>query len=145
VARPRCPPSLWRPPLGLAMISLKGPPPRVSLVVDLLFLGSSEELDDVSSEWRLPPWLGFHLLNTEERASRTDTRRGWADWPRLAGLGPFGLGFGPSCDMLHLLHFGSFARSVVGFGHRYLRDQGEGSLCMNFRVTTHPRKYPIIA
>jgi hypothetical protein len=53
VARPLCP-SSWRPPLGLAMLSLECPPPRVSLVVDLLFLGGSEELDGVSGEWRLP-------------------------------------------------------------------------------------------
>jgi hypothetical protein len=50
VASSRRPPSSWRPPLGLAMISLKCPPPRVSLSVDLLFLGGSEELDGVSSE-----------------------------------------------------------------------------------------------
>jgi hypothetical protein len=29
--------------------------PRVSLVVDLLFLGGSEGLDGVSGEWPLPP------------------------------------------------------------------------------------------
>jgi hypothetical protein len=53
VASSRRPPSSWRPPLGLAMISLECPPPRFSLVVDLLFLSYSEGLDDVSSEWRL--------------------------------------------------------------------------------------------
>jgi hypothetical protein len=53
VASSRCPPSSWRPPLGLAMISLEYPPPRVSLVVNSLFLGGSEGLDGVSSEWRL--------------------------------------------------------------------------------------------
>jgi hypothetical protein len=37
------------------MISLEYPPPRVSLVVDLLFLGGSEGLDNVSGEWRLAP------------------------------------------------------------------------------------------
>jgi hypothetical protein len=47
------PPSSWRPPFGLAMISLEYPPPRVSLVVNSLFLGGSEGLDDISSEWRL--------------------------------------------------------------------------------------------
>jgi hypothetical protein len=47
------PPSLWRPPLGLAMISPECPPPKVSLVVDLLFLGGSEGLDGVSCKWRL--------------------------------------------------------------------------------------------
>jgi hypothetical protein len=47
------PPSSWGPPLGLAMISLECPPPRVSLIVDRLFLGSSEGLDDVSGEWPL--------------------------------------------------------------------------------------------
>jgi hypothetical protein len=47
------PPSLWRPPLGLAMISPEYPPPMVSLVVDRLFLGGSEGLDGVSGEWRL--------------------------------------------------------------------------------------------
>jgi hypothetical protein len=53
MARSRRPPSLWRPPLGLAMIYLECSPPRVSLVVDLLFLGSSKELDGVSGEWQL--------------------------------------------------------------------------------------------
>jgi hypothetical protein len=53
VASSRRPPSLWRPLLGLAMISPEYPPPRVSLVVDLLFLGGSEGLDGVSREWRL--------------------------------------------------------------------------------------------
>jgi hypothetical protein len=53
VASSRRPPSSWRPPLGLAMISLDCPPPRVSLVVDLLFLGGSEGLDGVSGEWQL--------------------------------------------------------------------------------------------
>jgi hypothetical protein len=53
VAISQHPPSLWRPPLGLVMISLKCPPPRVSLVVDLLFLGGSQELDGVSGEWLL--------------------------------------------------------------------------------------------
>jgi hypothetical protein len=49
------PPFSWRPPLGLAMIYLKCPPPRVSLIVDSLFLGSSEALDGVSGEWRPAP------------------------------------------------------------------------------------------
>jgi hypothetical protein len=53
VASSRRPPSSWRPPLGLAMISLECPPPRVSLVVDLLFFGCSEGLDGVSEEWQL--------------------------------------------------------------------------------------------
>jgi hypothetical protein len=39
--------------LGLAMISPEYPPPRVSLIVDSLFLGGSEGLDGVSGEWRL--------------------------------------------------------------------------------------------
>jgi hypothetical protein len=55
VACSRRPPSSWRPPLSLAMISPECPPQRVSLVVDSLFLGSSEELDDVSGEWQLAP------------------------------------------------------------------------------------------
>jgi hypothetical protein len=54
VASSRRPPSSWRPPLGLTMICLECPPPRVSLVVDRLFLGGSEGLDGVSGEWRLP-------------------------------------------------------------------------------------------
>jgi hypothetical protein len=41
--------------LGLAIIYLECSPPRVSLVVDLLFFGVSKELDDVSDEWRLAP------------------------------------------------------------------------------------------
>jgi hypothetical protein len=52
VASSRRPPSSWRPPLGLAMISLECPPPRVSLIVDLLFLGSSEELTGVCGRKR---------------------------------------------------------------------------------------------
>jgi hypothetical protein len=54
VANSRRPPSLWQPPLGLELISPECPPPRVSLVADLLFLGGSEELDVESDEWRLP-------------------------------------------------------------------------------------------
>jgi hypothetical protein len=53
VASSRRPPSSWRPLLGLSMIYLKCNPPRVYLVVDLLFLGGSEGLDCVSGEWRL--------------------------------------------------------------------------------------------
>jgi hypothetical protein len=53
VSSSRRPPSSWQPPLDLAMISPECPPSRVSLVVDLLFLGGSEELDGVSDEWRL--------------------------------------------------------------------------------------------
>jgi hypothetical protein len=55
VASSQRPPSSWRPPLGLAIIYLECSPPRVSLVVDLLFFGVSKELDDVSDEWRLAP------------------------------------------------------------------------------------------
>jgi hypothetical protein len=55
VASSRRPPSSWRPPLGLAMIYLECPPPKVSLVVDLFFLGGSEGLDGVFGECRLPP------------------------------------------------------------------------------------------
>jgi hypothetical protein len=40
--------------LGLEMISPKYPPPRVSLIVNFLFLGGSEGLDGVSGKWRLP-------------------------------------------------------------------------------------------
>jgi hypothetical protein len=39
--------------MGLAMISPEYPPPRASLVVDLLFLGGFDGLDGVSGEWRL--------------------------------------------------------------------------------------------
>jgi hypothetical protein len=81
----------------------------------------------------LPLRLGFHELNTEERGSQTDTRTGWAGPPGPAILGPSGLSFGPICSTVHLLHFGSLAPSIVGFGCRYLRDQVEGSLCMNFQ------------
>jgi hypothetical protein len=35
------------------MISLECPPPRVSLIVDLLFLGGSKGLDGVSGEWQI--------------------------------------------------------------------------------------------
>jgi hypothetical protein len=57
---PRCPSTLAAPWQGLGvllprgdLISLECPPPRVSLVVDSLFLGGSEELDRISGEWRL--------------------------------------------------------------------------------------------
>jgi hypothetical protein len=53
VASSRRPPSSWRPPLGLAMVSPECPPPRVSLVVNSLFLDGSEELDGVPDECRL--------------------------------------------------------------------------------------------
>jgi hypothetical protein len=78
VASSRRPPSSWRPPLGLAMISPECPPPRVSLVVDLLFLDNSEGLDDISGEWPFYMRLGLHLLNTEERGTRTAAIRGSA-------------------------------------------------------------------
>jgi hypothetical protein len=55
VASSRHPPSSWRPPLGLAMISPEYPPPWVSLEVNFLFLSGSEGLDDVSGECRLAP------------------------------------------------------------------------------------------
>jgi hypothetical protein len=76
--------------------------------------------------------LGFHILNTEERGPRTDTRRGWAGRHGSAGLSPPQTDFGPSCATLRLLHFGSFSPSVVDFGRRYPCDQVEGSLGMNF-------------
>jgi hypothetical protein len=53
VASSRRPPSSWRPPSGLTMISLECPPPRVSLIVDILFLGGSKGLDSVSGEWQI--------------------------------------------------------------------------------------------
>ena len=53
VASSRRPTSSWRPPLGLVMISLEYSPLRVSLVVDLLFRGGSEEQDGVFGEWPL--------------------------------------------------------------------------------------------
>jgi hypothetical protein len=81
----------------------------------------------------LPTHLGFHVLHTEERGARTDTRTGWAGRHGLAVLGLSGLNFDPICSTLHLLHFGSLAPSIVGFGRRYLCNQVEGSLCMNFQ------------
>jgi hypothetical protein len=111
-----------------------------------LFIGGSEGLDGVSSEWRLSPRLGFHELNTKERGSKTDTRTGWVGLPRPVGLGPSGLGFGSICSTVHLFHFGSSAASIVGFGRRYLRDQVEGSLCMNFQpFHLGPREFSIQA
>jgi hypothetical protein len=90
--------------------------------------------------------LGFHLLNTEERGALTATRWGWAGRHGLAGLGLSGLGFGPYFSVLHILHFGSWAPSIVGFGRHYLRDQVEGSLCMNFRpFHIDPREFSIQA
>jgi hypothetical protein len=55
VASSRRPPSSCRPPLGLVTIYLECPPPRVSLIVDYLFLGGSEGLDGIPGEWRLAP------------------------------------------------------------------------------------------
>jgi hypothetical protein len=94
----------------------------------------------------LPLRLGLHLLNTEERGARTAARRGCAGPNEPAVLGPSGLGFGPICSTVHLLHFGSLAPSIVGFGRRYLRDQVEGSLCMNFQpFHLYPREFSIQA
>jgi hypothetical protein len=85
--------------------------------------------------------LGFHVFNTE-------------DWGREpppegagpTGLGPSGLGFSSVCSTVHLLHLGSFAPSIVGFGRLYLRDQVEGSLCMNFQpFHLGPREFSIQA
>jgi hypothetical protein len=94
----------------------------------------------------LPLRLGFHELNTEERGSQIDTRTGWAGPLGLAGLGPSGLDCGPVCSTVHLLHFVSLAPSIVDFGRRYLRDQVEGSLCMNFQpFHLGPREFSIQA
>jgi hypothetical protein len=90
----------------------------------------------------VPTRLGFHLLNTEERGGRE---------PAPERTGPTGLGLswpglGPVCSTVHLLHFGSLALSIVGFGCRYLHDQVEGSLCMNFRsFHLGPREFSIQA
>jgi hypothetical protein len=82
-----------------------------------------------------PLRLGLHLLNTEER--------GTFEW---AGLGPSGLSFGSIFSTVHLLHFGSLAPWIVGFGRRYLCDQVEGSLCMNFQsFHLGPREFSIQA
>jgi hypothetical protein len=133
-------------PLGLAMISLECSPPRVSLVVNFLFLVGSEGLDSVSGEWRLAHAIRLHLLNTEERRARTATKRGWAGPNGPAGLGLSGLGFGPTFSTVHLLHFGSLAPSIVGFGRLYLRNQVEGFLCMNFQpFHLGPREFSIQA
>jgi hypothetical protein len=138
------PPSSWWPPLGLEMISPECPLPRVSLVIDLLFLGSSEGLDGVSREWPFYTWLGLHPLNTEERGTQTTARRGWAGPNGPASLGSSGLSFGPTFSTVHLLQFGSLAPSIVGFGRRYLRDQVEGFLCMNFQpFHLSPREFSI--
>jgi hypothetical protein len=101
------PPSSWRPPLGLAMISLECPSPRVSLVVDSLFLGGFEGLDGVSGEWRPFSAIRVHELNTEERGSQTDTRTvGPVRLGRLAWalLGSVSAQFAPwstSCTLDH--------------------------------------------
>jgi hypothetical protein len=90
--------------------------------------------------------LGLHLFNTEQRGTRTNTRRGWAGPNGPVGLGPSGLGFGPICSTVHLLHFGLLSPSIVGFGRRYLRDQVEGSLCTNFHpFHLGPREFSIQA
>jgi hypothetical protein len=88
VASSQRPPSSCRPPLGLVMISPGCPPPRVSLVVDLFFLDDSEN-------GGLPLRLGFHELNTEERAAQTDAKPGWAGPNGPTGLGLFWAGSGP--------------------------------------------------
>jgi hypothetical protein len=77
--------------------------------------------------------LGLHLLNTKQRGTRTATKVGWVGPNRPYGLGPSRLGFSPNFSMVHLLHFGSLSPSIVGFGRRYLCDQVEGCLCMNFQ------------
>jgi hypothetical protein len=111
----RSPPSSWQPPLGLAMISLECPPPRVSLVVDRLFLGGSEGLDDVSGEWRLAPAIRLHILNTEERGTRTATKVGWAGPNGPTGLGLFWAGSGPFFSPLLILTFCTWHPSFVSF------------------------------
>jgi hypothetical protein len=101
--------------------------------MDRLFLSCSEGLDGVPREWQLAHGLGLCLLNTKERGTRIGAGRGWAGLNGPAVLGPSRLGFGPIRSMVHLLHFGLLSPSIVGFGRRYLRDKGEGSLCMNFQ------------
>jgi hypothetical protein len=93
-----------------------------------------------------PTRLGLHLLNTKERGLQTFTRRRWVDRPGPAGLALSWPGFDPSFSTLHLLHFGSLGPSIVGFGYRYLRDQVEIPLCMNFRsFHLSPREFSIQA
>jgi hypothetical protein len=128
------------------MISLDCPPPRVSLVVDLLFLGGSEGLDGVSGEWRLAHAIRVPQTQHRRKGGANCHQEGlgrpaWADRP-----GTFLALFWPVFSTLHLVHFGSLGPSIVGFGHRYLRDQVEGSLCMNFRsFHLGPREFSIQA
>jgi hypothetical protein len=89
VASSRHPPSLWRPPLGLAMISLslECPPPRVSLVVDPLLLGDSEELDGVSDEWRLAHTIRVPQTLHQRKGGPNRHQKGLG-WPAWAFPGP---------------------------------------------------------
>jgi hypothetical protein len=74
----------------------------------------------------LPTWLGFHELNTEERAARTDTKVGWAGSNGPTDLGPFWDGSGPFFSPRLILTFCTWPPWFVSFWGRHLRNQDKG-------------------
>jgi hypothetical protein len=104
-------PSSWRPPLGLAMISLECPPPRVFLVVDLLFLGSSKGLYGVSGEWWLAHVIRVASYYHRAKGGPNRHKNGLGRSKRAYRPGPFPGWFGPillpaaHLDILHLAPF----------------------------------------
>jgi hypothetical protein len=63
----------------------------------------------------LPLRLGFHELNTEERAARTDAKPGWAGPNGPIGLGLFWAGSGPFFSPRLILTFCTWLPSFVSF------------------------------
>jgi hypothetical protein len=119
-------PSSWRPPLGLAMISLECSPRRVSLVDDLLFLGGSEELDGASGEWWLAHAIRVPHTQHRRKGGATDTKTTWADLTRPTNLGPFWAGSGPSFSPRLIMTFCTWPPLFVSFLGRHPRDQDRG-------------------
>jgi hypothetical protein len=71
------------------MIYLECPPPRVSLVVDLLFLGGYEGLDDVSGEWRLEHAIRVAFTYHQRKGDPNRHKNGLGQSERADRPGPF--------------------------------------------------------
>jgi hypothetical protein len=63
----------------------------------------------------LPMRLGFHELNIEERAARTDAKLGWAGPNEPTGLGFFWAGSGLFFSPRLILTFCTWPPSFVSF------------------------------
>jgi hypothetical protein len=89
---------------------------------------------------------GLHLLNTEQRGSRTTTKMGWADPNGLTGLGLFWASSGPFFSPRLILTFCTWPPSFVSFWGHHHCDQVDGSLCMNFQsFHLGPREFSVQA